>query len=153
MATITPYLTFDGNCEQAFEFYKSVFGGEFTYIGKFKEMPPSSEFPIREEDKERIMHVSLPIGGDTHLFGSDTSAAFGEAHIVGTNVSISINAKTIEDATRLFMGLSAGGNVTMPLNKTFWGAFFGMFTDKFGIHWQVNCELNEHKEFVKEQGK
>ncbi len=149
MATINPYLTFEGNCELAFEFYKSVFGGDFSYIGKFKDMPPSEEYPIAEEDKEKIMHVSLPIGGDTHLFGSDTSASFGATHIVGTNISISINTKTVEEATRLFMGLSAGGNVTMPLNKTFWGAFFGMFTDKFGIHWQVNCELAEHKDFEK----
>lgn len=145
MATITPYLTFEGNCEEAFEFYKSVFGGEFTYIGKFKDMPPSPEFPISEADKEKVMHVSLPISDDTHLYGSDTSAAFGAKHIVGTNISISINSKTVEEATRLFMGLSAGGSVTMPLNKTFWGAFFGMFTDKFGIHWQVNCALNEHQ--------
>ncbi|MFN0189260.1 MAG: VOC family protein [Bacteroidia bacterium] len=153
MATINPYLTFDGNCEQAFDFYKSVFGGEFTYIGRFNEMPDSPEFSVPEADKNKIMHVSLPIGGDSNLFGSDTSAAFGANHIPGTNISLSINALTVEEATRLFMGLSAGGNVTMPLNKTFWGAFFGMFTDKFGIHWQVNCELSEHKDYEDKNGK
>jgi PhnB protein len=153
MTTICPYLTFDGNCLQAFDFYKSVFGGEFSYLGKFKDMPAGTGFPIAEEDKEKVMHVSLPIGNNTHLYGSDTSASFGANHVVGTNVSISINAKTVEEATRLFVGLSAGGNITMPLNKTFWGAFFGMFTDKFGIHWQVNCELAEHKDFEKEQAK
>lgn len=153
MATINPYLTFDGNCEQAFDFYKSVFGGEFTYMGRFKDMPPSPEFAVPESDKEKIMHVSLPIGGDSNLFGSDISASFGSNHIPGTNVSLSINAKTVDEATRLFMGLSAGGNVTMPLNKTFWGAFFGMFTDKFGIHWQVNCELAEHNDFENKNAK
>lgn len=153
MATINPYLTFDGNCEEAFDFYKTVFGGEFTYIGRFKDMPDSPEFSVPEADKEKIMHVSLPIGGDSNLFGSDSSAAFGANHIQGTNVSLSINAITVEEATRLFMGLSEGGNVTMPLNKTFWGAFFGMFTDKFGIHWQVNCELSEHKDYEDKKGK
>jgi PhnB protein len=143
MATINPYLTFDGNCEQAFDFYKSVFGGEFTYIGRFNEMPDSPEFSVPEADKNKIMHVSLPIGGDSNLFGSDASSAFGVNHISGTNISFSINTSSVDEATRLFMGLSKGGTVTMPLNKTFWGAFFGMFTDMFGIHWQVNCELSK----------
>lgn len=147
MATINPYLTFDGNCEKAFEFYRSVFGGEFNYIGKFKDMPPSTEFPISDADKEKVMHVSLPISNESYLYGSDTSSAFGANHVKGTNVSISITAKSVEEATQLYLGLSAGGQITMPLNKTFWGAFFGMFTDKFGIHWQINCELSEHKDF------
>ena len=93
------------------------------------------------------MHVSLPIGGDTQLFGSDTSKAFGQNAVEGNNFSISINSDSVDEATRLFDGLSDGGIVKMPLNKTFWGSYFGMFTDKYGIHWMVNHELEELKEF------
>src|SRR5689334_17906242 len=142
MAAVNPYLTFNGNCEAAFTFYKSVFGGEFPYIGRFKEMPPG-EKPMPAEDMEKIMHVSLPIGNGTFLFGSDTSSAFGGGGTPGTNFSISINADNEAEAKKLFDGLSAGGKVTMPLEKTFWGALFGMFTDKFGINWMVNYDYNQ----------
>ncbi|OFY85410.1 MAG: glyoxalase [Bacteroidetes bacterium RIFCSPLOWO2_12_FULL_35_15] len=143
MAAVNPYLTFNGNCEEAFNFYKSVFGGEFPYIGRFKDMP--SEQPIPESEKEKIMHVSLPIGKETILMGSDSSNAFGQATIIGNNFSISVNADNEEEATKLFNGLSSGGKVTMPLNKTFWGALFGMFTDKFGINWMVNYDFDQKK--------
>lgn len=146
MTTINPYLTFSGNCMEAFEFYKSVFGGEFPYVGKFKDMPENPAYPISEEDKEKIMHISLPISEETVLMGSDSSEAFGKATVPGNNFSISINSKTKEETERLFNGLSEGGQVTMPLNETFWGSYFGMFTDKFGIQWMVNCELNQNKE-------
>jgi PhnB protein len=139
MAQVNPYLTFGGNCEEAFNFYKSVFGGEFPYIGRFNEMPPMEgcpEMPAAEGNK--IMHISLPISKETTLMGSDTSEAFGQANVVGNNFSISINADSKEEADKLFNGLSAGGTVTMPMDKTFWGAYFGMFTDKFGINWMVN---------------
>jgi PhnB protein len=139
MAQVNPYLTFGGNCEEAFNFYKSVFGGEFPYIGRFNEMPPMEgcpEMPAAEGNK--IMHVSLPISKETTLMGSDSSEAFGQANVAGNNFSISINADSIEEADKLFNGLSAGGKVTMPMDKTFWGAYFGMFTDKFGINWMVN---------------
>jgi PhnB protein len=138
MASVHPYLTFNGNCETVFNFYKSVFGGEFTFIGRFKDMP--SEQTMSEEQGNMIMHVSLPIGSDTILFGSDTSAAFGQTITMGTNISLSINANSEEEASKLFNGLSAGGTITMPLDKTFWGAFFGMFTDQFGIQWMVNYD-------------
>ncbi len=138
MASVNPYLTFNGNCETVFNFYRSVFGGEFTFIGRFKDMP--SEQPMSEEQGNRIMDVSLPIGSDTILFGSDTSAAFGQTITMGTNISLSIHANSEEEASKLFSGLSAGGTITMPLDKTFWGAFFGMFTDKFGIQWMVNYD-------------
>jgi PhnB protein len=145
MTTINPYLTFSGNCEEAFNFYKSVFGGEFPYVGKFKDMPENPECKVAEADKEKIMHISLPISKETVLMGSDSSEAFGQATVQGNNFSISINTETVEEATRLFKGLSAGGKVTMPLDKTFWGAYFGMFIDKFGMQWMVNCNLEEHK--------
>lgn len=137
MASINPYLTFNGNCEEAFLFYKSVFGGDFEYIGRFGDMPPTDGMEVPAEQADKIMHVSLPIG-ETALFGSDSSEAFGQATVVGNNFSISINADSTDEADRLFNGLSAGGQVTMPMNKTFWGAYFGMFQDKFGINWMVN---------------
>lgn len=138
MPAINPYLTFDGNCEDAFNFYRSVFGGEFPFLGRFKDMP--SEKPLPAEVGEKIMHVSLPIGNGSILMGSDSSAEFGHATVMGNNFSISINADSKEESDNLFNKLSAGGVVTMPMNQTFWGAYFGMFTDKFGIQWMVNYD-------------
>lgn len=141
MAAINPYLVFNGNCEEAFLFYKSVFGGEFTYIGKFGEMPADAAGggSVSEADKNKIMHVSLPIGKDTVLMGSDCDSKSG-AVAIGANISISINTESKEEADTLFNGLSAGGNPFMPMSQTFWGAYFGMFVDKFGIHWMVNFD-------------
>lgn len=147
MTTINPYLTFHGTCEQAFNFYKSVFGGDFPYVGKFKDMPENPDYPVSEADKEKIMHISLPISKETVLMGSDSSEAFGKTTVEGNNFSISINTDSVEEVTRIYNELSEGGKIKMPLNKTFWGAYFGMFTDKFGIHWMVNCELKEHKDY------
>lgn len=145
MATVNPYLTFDSRCAEAFEFYKSVFGGEFSYLGKFKDMPPmEGQGPMSDADGEKVMHVSLPISKETVLMGSDSSEAFGQATIIGNNFSVSINTDSQQEADKLFGGLSVGGKVTMPMSKTFWGAYFGMFTDKFGIQWMVN--FDEQKE-------
>lgn len=141
MAQINPYLTFNGNCEEAFNFYKSVFGGEFPYIGRFKDMPDSEKMP--EAAKNLIMHVSLPISEGHVLMGSDSSEAFGQNTVIGNNISVSLNAQSEDEAHKLFNGLSAGGKVTMPLEKTFWGALFGMFTDKFGINWMVNYDYEQ----------
>ena len=140
MATVNPYLIFNGNCEEAFLFYKSVFGGEFPYIGKFSDMPADENCPpLSEADANRVMHVSLPIGGETILMGSDSNSQSGDVQF-GHNISISINAESTVEADKLFNGLSVGGSVTMPMEKTFWGAYFGMFTDKFGIDWMVNFD-------------
>ncbi len=141
MASVNVYLTFNGNCREAFDFYKSVFGGEYPYIGTFGEMPPSAEGgEMSEEDKNKIMHVSLPISKETILMGSDTGGEWASHFKAGNNFSISINAESKEEADTLFAGLSAGGTVTMPMADTFWGAYFGMFTDKFGINWMVNYD-------------
>lgn len=140
MAAVNPYLTFKDNCEEAFNFYKSVFGTEFLTFAKFKDMPPSEDAP---PPGDGVMHVALPIGEGTVIMGSDAPGGYGEALIIGNNFSISINTESREEATRIFDGLSAGGQVTMPLNETFWGAFFGMFTDKFGIQWMVNHDINK----------
>ncbi|UPT69683.1 MAG: VOC family protein [Flavobacterium sp. JAD_PAG50586_2] len=147
MASINPYLIFNGNCEEAFLFYKSVFGGEFPYIGKFSDMPPSEDEncpPPSADEMNRIMHVSLPIGNDTILMGSDSTSQSGDVAI-GGNVSMSLNTESRAEADKLFNGLSVGGNIIMPMQNTFWGAYFGMFVDKFGIHWMVNFDENPQK--------
>lgn len=142
MTSVNPYLIFNGNCEEAFLFYKSVFGGEFPYIGKFKDMPAEDGCEqISEKDANRVMHVSLPIG-DTILMGSDSNEQSGDV-IFGGNFSISINVESAAEADRIFNGLSAGGTVYMAMNKTFWGAYFGMFKDKFEVSWMVNFDENK----------
>lgn len=140
MATVNVYLTFNGNCRPAFEFYKSVFGGEFPYIGTFGEMPPQEGMPMTEADKDKIMHVSLPISKETMLMGSDTGGEWASSFKEGNNYAVSINADSKEEADKLFNGLSQNGNITMALADTFWGAYFGMFTDQFGINWMVNYD-------------
>ncbi|WP_281235270.1 VOC family protein [Flavobacterium gelatinilyticum] len=141
MAAVNPYLMFNGTCEEAFLFYKSVFGGDFPYIGKYKDAPAEEGEVLSEEALNRVMHVSLKIG-NTILMGSDSHPRYGDVGF-GDNFSISINTESTEEADRIFNGLSAGGKVEMPLQKTFWGAYFGMFKDKFGINWMVNFDENE----------
>jgi len=141
MAAINPYLMFNGTCEEAFLFYKSVFGGEFPYIGKYKDAPAEEGEQLSEEALNRIMHVSLPIG-NTILMGSDSHPRYGDVGF-GDNFSISINVESTDEADRIFNGLSAEGKVEMPMNKTFWGAYFGMFKDKFGVNWMVNFDENQ----------
>jgi PhnB protein len=143
MASVNIYLNFNGNCEDAFTFYKSVFGGEFPYIGRFGEMPPSENYTVPESEANKIMHVSLPISKETVLMGSDTVGPMAVGFTAGNNFSISINAESKEEAEKLFNGLSADGTVTMPLSKTFWSECFGMFTDKFGINWMMSFDGNQ----------
>jgi PhnB protein len=139
MAEISTYLTFKDNCEEAFNFYKSVFGTEFYTLMRFGDNPAA--YQPADGEKQKVMHVALPIGKKTMLLGSDTPDAMGPVN-QGNNVSITIHPDSEEEADRLFNGLSAGGKVTMPLSKAFWGAYFGMFNDKFGIHWMVNYDYN-----------
>lgn len=136
---INPYLNFDGNCKEAFDYYKSVFGGEFSAVQKFKDMPPS-EKPMPEDEAERIMHISLPIGNDAMLMGSDISVAMGHKLTVGNNAYLSITPDSLDEAKQLFEKLSKDGKVEMPLEKMFWGAYFASFTDKFGVMWMINYE-------------
>jgi PhnB protein len=139
MTKVSLYLTFDGNCEAAFEFYKSVFGTEFSEINRFNEMPPQEgQPPIPEELGNRIMHVVLPINNNMDLLGSDTMP--GHTHISGNNFSLSIITDSKEKAENFFNKLSDGAVITMPIADTFWGAYFGMLTDKFGIQWIVNYD-------------
>ena len=138
MTTVNAYLTFNGNCEEAFNLYRSVFGGEFPYLGRYKDMPQEEGKKTDSKDAEKIMHVSLPISKETMLMGSDTGGDWASNFSRGNNIAVSISTDSNGEADRLFNGLSAGGNVTMPMNKTFWGDYFGMFTDKFGINWMVS---------------
>lgn len=139
VTSINPYLTFTGNCEEAFNFYKSVFGVQFGYIGRFKDMPSEDGKPMPESCKNLIMHVSLPISKETVLMGSDAAEGFGPPIVAGNNFSISINAASNQDADRLYRDLSAGGTAFMPMSVTFWGSYFGMLTDKFGINWMISA--------------
>jgi PhnB protein len=137
MATVNPYLNFDGNCSEAFDFYKSVFGGDFRFISRFKDMPEGVPMHVDDKDEaELILHVSLPLGGGTVLMGSDRPPSMG-AGTIGNNFNISIYTDSDDEARKIFYGLSEGGQVTMPLQKTFWAAQFGMLTDRFGIQWMV----------------
>lgn len=135
MAAINPYLTFAGNTEAAFNFYKSVFGGEFPMVMRFKDTPENEK--ITEENGNKIMHISLPVG-KSMLMGSDVLETDGEKFVIGNNMAISYSADTLEDAQKVFDGLSAGGKVTLPFSKQFWGDDFGMLTDSFGIDWMVS---------------
>jgi PhnB protein len=146
MATLNIYLTFNGNCEEAFKFYQSVFGGEIPYMGRFKDMPPGEESKLNPGEENRIMHVSLPISKETMLMGSDTGGEWASGYTQGNNFSISITAESREEAEKLFNGLSNGGMVTMPLNKTFWADSFGMLTDKFGINWMMSFSEAQQKQ-------
>lgn len=140
---INPYLTFTDNCEEAFEFYKSVFGGEFTMLSRFGEIPESEEFPVTDEMKNLVMHVGLQVG-DTTLMGSDNPNTEQTGPVVvGTNVNLSINLTERAEADRIFAALSEGGTVTMPLADQFWDSYFGRCTDKFGINWMINSDKEE----------
>lgn len=146
MASLNVYLNFDGNCEEAFQFYRSVFGGEFTYVGRFKDMPPQEgQPPMPAEMMDKIMHISLPVSKETALMGSDTGGEWASSFVKGNNFSVSINADSKDEADKIFNGLAKGGKVTMPLAKTFWGDYFGMCEDKFGINWMMSFNENPQK--------
>lgn len=140
MAQMNPYLNFNGECEQAFELYKSVLGGDFTPPGlmRMKDAPPSPEQPLDPKDADLVMHVALPVGGNI-LMGSDCPPAWGPVN-QGNASAISLTTADEAETKRVFDGLSAGGKVTMPLAPTFWSPMFGMLTDKFGIQWMVGME-------------
>ena len=137
MASVNPYINFKGNCEEAFNYYKSVFGGEFTTKDRFSDMPPQEGMELSEADMNKIMHVSLPISKETMLMGSDVGGEWAKGIVVGTNITISITADSRDQADHFFKSLSEGGKVNMPMDLTFWGSYFGMCTDKFDINWMI----------------
>jgi PhnB protein len=139
--SINPYINFKGNCEEAFNHYREVFGGKFGYVGRFGEMPPGPDGKqVPPEYANQIMHISLPISAETTLMGCDSMPDFGGDIIMGTNFSVSVNAKSQNEADRLYAGLSQGGTPYMPMSKTFWGSYFGMCADRFGIQWMVSYD-------------
>lgn len=138
MAAVNFYLNFPGNTEEAFNFYQSVFGGTFTVKQRFKDNPESAA-SAPPADQDKIMHISMPFGSNSILMGSDGDCG-GRRVFVGNNFSISLATESEAETDKLFNALSVGGQVTMPLAKTFWGAYFGMLTDKFGIQWMMNYD-------------
>jgi PhnB protein len=141
MVTINPYINFNGNAEEAFNFYKSVFGGEFEKVIRFKDLQ-SPEFTVADEDADKIMHISLPIGGNT-LLANDVPESLGPVNENENRSKIAISAETKEEADKLFNGLSEGGAVEMPMDKSPWGTYFAMFRDRYGIEWTVEYEASE----------
>jgi PhnB protein len=145
MATINPYLNFNGNTEEAFNFYKSVFGGEFAAVMRFGDVSQREGcegMKVAENELEKIMHIALPIGKGDVLMATDALESMGQKLTTGNNFSISLSTDSKEEAETLFNGLSQGGKVEMPLGDTFWGAYFGMLKDKFGVSWMVNYDYN-----------
>ena len=143
MTKVNAYLAFNGKCEEAFTFYKSVFGGEFLYIGRYKDVPAADRQAFHLENDEKIMHVSLPISKETILMGCDSTASQGQGIILGNNISLSIDTDNKEEANRLFNELSAGGQIKMSMSHTYWGSYFGVLTDRFGINWLIGCDTKE----------
>jgi PhnB protein len=135
MATINPYINFNGNAEEAFTFYKSVFGGEFGEIVRFKDIS-SAEFPVSENDANKVMRIVLPIGTNV-LIANDVPESMGPVNESENRSKIAITAESKEEADKLFTGLSQGGSVEMPMEESPWGTYFAMFRDKFGIEWTV----------------
>jgi PhnB protein len=139
MALINPHINFNGNAEEAFTFYKSVFGGEFAKVIRFKDLA-SPEFPIAEKEANKIMHIALPIGKSNMLMGNDVPEILGKTNENENRSKISISTESKEEADKLFNGLSAGGKIEMPITDSPWGSYFGMFRDKYGIEWMVDFD-------------
>ena len=138
MALINPHVNFNGNAEEAFNFYKSVFGGEFTQIVRFKDLAVEG-FPMSEKEQDKIMHIELPIG-NCKLMANDVPEAMGRTNEQENRSKIVITAESKEEADKLFNGLSAGGQIEGPIGDSPWGTYFGMFRDKYGIEWMVNFD-------------
>ena len=140
MALINPHLNYNGNAEEAFNFYRSVFGGEFTKIMRFKDLS-SPEFPVAENEANKIMLIALPIGKNI-LMANDVPESLGQTNENENRSKISISAESREEADKLFKGLSTGGQIEMPIADSPWGSYFGMFRDKYGIEWMVDFDSN-----------
>ncbi|MFO0764148.1 MAG: VOC family protein [Candidatus Gracilibacteria bacterium] len=140
MANINPHINFNGNAEEAFNFYKSVFGGEFAKIIRFKDLV-SAEFPVAEHEANKIMHIALPIGKSI-LMANDVPEILGRTNENENRSKIVVSAESKDEADKLFNGLAAGGQIEMPISTSPWGSYFGMFRDKYGIEWMVDFDSN-----------
>jgi len=136
MAKINPHIHFNGNTEEAFRFYKSIFGGSFTRIVRYKDLP-GMENAFTEKELNKIMHISLPIGGSSILMGSDVPYMLGKVNESENRSKISVGAETKEEADFIFNGLSAEGNIEFPIENSPWGSYFGALRDKYGIEWMI----------------
>ncbi len=134
------YLLFDGNCREAFDFYRSVFGGEFEVMETFRSGPEGMDIP--PEDLDKIMHMALPIG-DGRIMGADIPAAFGDPKPAGGNFAVSVNPDSRSETDRIFHALAKGGSVLMPIEDMFWGGYFGHLKDRFGIQWMLHFEESQ----------
>ncbi len=143
MALINPHINFNGNAEEAFTFYKSVFGGEFSRVVRFKDLSISG-FQLSDKEANKIMHIALPIGQNT-LMGNDVPEFMGQVNENENRSKISISTESRDEAEKVFNGLCAGGNVEMPMEDSPWGTYFGMFRDKYGIEWMVEFDANHRK--------
>jgi PhnB protein len=139
MTKLNPYLFFNGNCEEAFNFYKSVFRREFKYLGRYKDVP-NTDRQIFKENDEKIMHVTLPISEHTNLMGSDNTESYGDMES-NNNFALYINTDSKDEADRLFNELSVGGQIKVSMTETFWGSYYGIFKDRFGINWKITFDL------------
>ncbi len=142
MTSINPYINFNGNAEEAFTFYKSVFGGEFSWLSRFKDMK-NPDFQVSESEANKIYHIALPIGGNI-LMGNDVPEFMGKTNENENRSKIAITPDSKEEADRIFNGLSAGGQVEMPIGDSPWGSYFGMFRDKYGIEWMVDFDIKQN---------
>jgi PhnB protein len=143
MAQINPHINFNGNAEEAFNFYKSVFGGEFTKIMRFRELS-NPEFPLSENEANKIMHIALPVGKN-FLMANDVPEFMGRTNENENRSKISISTESKEEADKLFNGLSKGGQIEAPMGESPWGSYFGMFRDKYGIEWIVEFDPGQNR--------
>lgn len=143
MRAINPWINFNGNAEEAFSFYKSVFGGEFSKIVRFKDLA-SDEFPIADDDADKIMQIALPIGKNNILVANDVPGFLGRVSENENRSKILVSAESREEADKIFNGLSAGGDIEGPIGDTPWGTYAGMFRDKYGIEWIVEFDRNQN---------
>lgn len=142
MATLNTHVAYNGNCEEAFNFYKSIFGGEFDTVMRNNQVPADVPGPAGEDEGNKILHISLPINEHCRLMGCDMPKAFGEADRPNSfNISISTDSEA--DTDRIFNGLADGGKINMPLDKTFWGSYFGMCVDKYGVQWMISYDYGQ----------
>ena len=142
MLNINAYLHFMGKTEEAMNFYKSILGGEFTIFGRFRDVPGAEN--MNPEDQKKIMHISLTTKNGTVIMATDSLESMGQQVSYGNNVHLCIQAESETEVDKLFTALSTGGKVEMPVNKTFWGAYFGMCQDKYGVQWMINYTYNQN---------
>jgi PhnB protein len=139
MTKLSPYLFFDGNCEDAFTFYRSVFRSEFKYLGRYKDVPSTDRKIFKEKD-EKIMHVTLPISEEATLMGSDNTESYTELRS-NKSFALYVNTDSRDEADRLFNELSIGGEIKVSMTETFWGSYYGILRDKFGVNWKITFDL------------